>query len=95
MERGQEMSTSSPPTPCTYTLTTLNQTDGSQASTDFYMVTMRPCIEVLLNYGRRQNTAFRDCFNDFQLSTWKKTSVKTWGKIYICAKNRGKYVEKF
>jgi hypothetical protein len=29
----------------------------------------------------------RDCCNDFKMSTWKKTSRGTWGKIKVSAEN--------
>jgi hypothetical protein len=39
-------------------------------------------------------TAVRDCFNDFQPSTWMM-SRRTWGGIKICAESRGKHTNNF
>jgi hypothetical protein len=40
-------------------------------------------------------TAIRDLFNDFQQSTWKKTSRRTWGRIKICAENGREHTDNF
>lgn len=75
-----------------YTLTTVNH--WSQASTNFSGATRDPVHEFLLNHSGRPTATFRVYFKDFQLSTWK-TSIRMWGKVYICAKNGEKYTDNF